>query len=57
MISGARRSGSPRRTRRAICSSVNPSARRSEIHAASMSSSSAVRAWAEDSTANRHGVE
>ena len=29
MISGARRSGSPRRTRRAICSSVNPSPRRS----------------------------
>ena len=55
MISGARRSGSPRRTRRAICSCVNPSPRRSAVHAASMSSSSAVLARCDSTTANRHG--
>ncbi len=55
MISGALRSGSPRRTRLAICSAVKPSAVRSAFQAASMSSSSLVLAACDSSTANRHG--
>ena len=57
MSSGARRSGSPRRSRRLICSGVKPSPRRSVIHAARMSSSSVVLACCDSTTAKRHGVE
>ena len=54
-ISGARRSTSPRRTRRAICSSVNPSRRRSAIQASRIASSSPVRAAADSKMTKRHG--
>lgn len=54
-ISGALRRTSPRRTRRAICSSVKPSRRRSSTHELSMASSSRSRARADWSTTKRHG--
>ena len=47
---------SPRRVRRAICSSVNPSPRRSAIQASRIASSSAARAASDDTITNRHGV-
>ena len=54
-ISGASRSGSPRLRRRAICSSVNPSPRRSATHASCMASSRASRAASDDTITNRQG--
>jgi hypothetical protein len=55
MISGAFRSTSPRRTRRAICSAVNPSPCRSAVHAARIASTKASRAAADSKITNRHG--
>jgi hypothetical protein len=40
---------------RVICSSVNPSARRSATHASCMASSSVSRAVSDDTTTNRQG--
>ena len=54
-ISGAGRSTSPRRSLRAICSSVNPSRRRSAVQASRIASSSAARAAAVSRITNRHG--
>jgi hypothetical protein len=55
MIRGASRSTSPRRSRRLICSSVNPSPRRSAIQASRIASTRLVLAGREDRITNRHG--
>ncbi len=57
MSSGAACSGSPRRSRRVICSCVKPSPRRSVIHASRMSASRVRLACSDSRTTNRQGVE